>query len=105
MAEHPHTPWQRFKSWLSTAADVVSIAAVFGGTSTAAFVSYRLDSQRLARVFIVMAAASAVALLIVVCPHVVRWVRYKCFSATTAELVGGHSLTLVIRHKGLPVKV
>jgi hypothetical protein len=105
MTVRSETAWQRFKLWLSTAADVVSIAAVFGGTSTAAFVSSRLDSRRLTRVFIVIAAASAVALLIFVLRHFVRWVRYRFFSVTKVEIIGGHSLTLVIQHRGLPVKV
>ena len=105
MNDRSTTWWERVKAWLSTVADVLTIATLFGGTSAAAVVSYRLDSQRLTRLFVILAAASAAALLIRLLFHAVQWVRYKFFSATTVELHGGNSLTLVIQHAGLPVKV
>lgn len=105
MADESTTLWERVKTWLSTVADVLTIATVFGSTSAAALISYRLDSQRLTRLFVILAAASAAALLLRILSFVVRWARYRFFSTTTVELHGGNSLTLVIQHKGLPVKV
>jgi len=52
-----------------------------------------------------LAGASAAALLIRVLSFAALWIRYRFLSATTVELHGGNSLTLVIQHKGLPVKV
>src|SRR4051794_35233395 len=103
MTDHSNSWWDRVKAWLSTVADVLTIATVFSGA--AALVSYRLDSQRLTRLFIILAAGSSAALLFRGVSYVVRWIRYRFFSKTTVELYGGNSLTLVIKHKGLPVKV
>lgn len=97
--------WEHIKTWLSTIADVLAIATFFGGTSAAALISDRLDSQRLTRLFVILAAASGGALLVRVLAYVIRWIRHRHFSITTVELHGGNSLTLVIHHKGLPVKV
>src|SRR5579872_4557319 len=100
------TWWTRFWSWVGRLADVLTLIQVGAGASVAAFVISRIDAGGLTKLLIAAATFCAVALLV----HVTQraWVhgRYRFGKQhTTVELLGGHSLTLVIHHTGLPVKV
>jgi hypothetical protein len=106
VSDQPATPWKRLQAWLSNTANVLTVGTVFGGFSVTALVAYLRDSRRLATVSLVFAGVSATVLIIRALPPVFLWLRYRIDSSkTTVELIGGHSLTLVIQHKGLPVKV
>src|SRR5262245_19081395 len=106
MADELKTPLARFKSWLSDTANVVTVASLFGGSSFAALIAYLRDSRELTTLALVLAGFSGAFLTVQALPSVWQWLRYRLKPPkTTVQLVGGHSLTLVVQNKGLPVKV
>ena len=106
LPDKPKTHWERFTSWLSNTANVLTVASLFASSSFAAFVAYLRDSHRLTTLFLVLAVFCAVFLVAQTVPPVTLWLRYRRKPPkTTVELIGGHSLTLVVQNRGLPVKV
>ena len=105
MSDPPKTAWEHLKSLLSNVGNLASVAS-FCGLSGATYAAYLLESHRLTVLFSVLTTFVAVFLIVDAALTVVQRLRYRWHPPkTTVELIGGHSLTLVIQNKGLPVRV